>query len=243
MKIIKAKIFKQFPEITFGMSTKFKFDDTDKFNFNMSSNIGDEVERVGSNRRLFFETLGLSIENVAHQTQIHSDIIKETGYGGSVGESDAIITPRKGIGIAISAADCTTIYIYDKVEKVIAGVHSGWRGTEQKILLKTLERLKSEFDSVPENIFVFIAPSISQRRYEVGKEVAEKFDIKYSIPIGEKYLLDVSKINYDLLVKFGIPKEQIEMSNLCSFDESYIHSFRRDKNESGRAFGVIAMKE
>ncbi len=243
MKIIKAKIFEQFPEITFGMSTKFKFDDTDRFNFNMSSNIGDEVERVESNRRLFFETLGLSIENVAHQNQIHSDIIKETGYGGSVGESDAIITPRKGIGIAISAADCTTIYIYDKVEKIIAGVHSGWRGTEQKILLKTLERLKSEFDSIPENLFVFIAPSISQNNYEVGKEVAEKFDLQYSIPFEEKYLLDVSKINYDMLVKFGIPKEQIEISELCSFDENYIHSFRRDKNESGRAFGVIAIKE
>lgn len=243
MKIIIAKIFEQFPEIIFGISTKFKLDNTDRFNFNMSSKIGDEVERVESNRRLFFETLGLSIENVAHQNQIHSNIIKETGYGGNVGESDAIITPRKGIGIAISAADCTTIYIYDKVEKVIAGVHSGWRGTEKKILLKALERLNTEFDSIPENLFVFIAPSISQNNYEVGKEVSEKFDGIYSIPIGDKYLLDVSKINFDMLVKFGIPKEQIEVSELCSFDESYIHSFRRDKSESGRAFGVIALKE
>jgi len=243
MKIIKAKIFDQFPEITFGMSTKFKFDDKDKFHFNMSSNIGDEVERVISNRRLFFETLGLSIENVAYQNQIHSDIIKETGYGGSVGESDAIITPRKGIGIAISAADCSTIYLYDKVERLIAGVHSGWRGTEKKILLKTLERLDSKFDSIPENIFAFIAPAISQKNYEVGKEVAENFDEQYSKPSGNKFLLDVSKINYDMLIKFGVPKAQIEMSELCSFDKSYIHSFRRDKSESGRAFGVIAIKE
>jgi len=243
MRIIKSKIFEQFPEITFGMSTKFKFDNMDKFNFNMSFNIGDENERVESNRRLFFESLGLEIENVAHQKQIHSDIIKETGYGGSVGESDAIITPRKGIGIAVSAADCTTIYLYDKVEKVIAGVHSGWRGTEKKILSKTLNRLKNEFDCEPENLFVFIAPSISQKRYEVGKEVAEKFNTEYSIPFREKYLLDVSRINYDMLVKFGIPKEQIEMSDLCSYDENYIHSFRRDKSESGRAFGVIVIKE
>ncbi|MCF6269448.1 MAG: peptidoglycan editing factor PgeF [Melioribacteraceae bacterium] len=243
MKIIKAKIFKQFPEITFGMSTKFKFDNRDKFNFNMSLNIGDELERVESNRKLFFEILGLSIENVAYQNQIHSDIIKETGYGGNVGESDAIITPRKGVGIAISTADCVSIYIYDKTEKVIAGIHSGWRGTEKKILQKTLDRLNSEFDSEPENLFVYIAPSISQNNYEVGKEVAEKFDIKYSIPIGEKYLLNVSKINYDMLIDFGIPKEQIEVSELCSFDESYLHSFRRNKNESGRAFGLIAIKE
>lgn len=243
MKIVTSNLFNKFPEITFGMSTKFKLDKTDKFNFNMSLNVGDEIERVEANRKLFFESLGLVNENVAYQYQIHSDIIKETGYGGNVGDSDAIITPRKGIGIAITTADCTPIFIYDKIEKVIAGVHSGWRGTEKKILLKTLERLNTEFDSNPENLYVFIAPSISQKNYEVGREVAEKFDAKYSIPVGEKFLLNVSKINYDMLVKFGIPKEQIEKSELCSFDENYIHSFRRDKSESGRAFGVIALKE
>ena len=243
MKIIRSKLFDIFPEITFGMSTKFNFDKTDKFNFNMSFSLGDEVERVESNRRLFFETLGLQIENVAYQNQVHSDIIKSTGYGGSVGDSDAIITPRRGIGLAISVADCTTLYIYDKVEKVIAGVHSGWRGTEKGIVKKTLERLQFEFDSLPQNLFVFIAPSISQKNYEVRKEVAEKFNAEYLISNGNKYLLDVALINYDMLVKFGIPKEQIEKSNLCSFDEEYIHSYRRDKTLSGRAFGVIAIKE
>lgn len=54
MKIIRSKIFEQFPDISFGMSTKFKFDDTDRLNFNMSFHIGDEVERVESNRKLFF---------------------------------------------------------------------------------------------------------------------------------------------------------------------------------------------
>jgi len=243
MKIIRAKIFEQFPEITFGMSTKLPLDNADKFNFNMSFAIGDEIERVEANRRLFYESLGLKSENVAFQNQIHSDIIKETGYGGSVGDSDAIITPRKGIGIAISMADCVGIFIYDKVEKVIAGIHSGWRGTEQKILVKTLNQLRNEFDCEPENLFVYIAPSISQKNYEVGIEVAEKFDSKYLHPKNEKYLLDVAQINYDMLVDFGVPKSQIEKSHLCSFDEEYIHSFRRDKDKSGRAFGVIAIKE
>jgi len=243
MKTIKSKMFEQFPEITFGMSTKFKIDAKDKFNFNMSFAINDEIERVESNRHLFFESLGLKKEDVACQNQIHSDIIKTTGYGGSVGDSDAIITPRKGIGLAIAMADCVGIFIYDKVEKVISGVHSGWRGTKQEILTKTLLLLKEDFDSSPENLFVYIAPSISQNNYEVGKDVAEQFDPKYLIPKGEKYLLNVSRINYDMLVNFGVPKSQIEYSKLCSFDETYIHSFRRDKSESGRAFGVIALKD
>ena len=54
MKIIKSKIFKQFPEIIFGMSTKFKIDTNDKYNFNMSFSINDENERVESNRAFFF---------------------------------------------------------------------------------------------------------------------------------------------------------------------------------------------
>ncbi len=240
MKIIRAKIFEQFPEITFGISTKFKIDKNDIFNFNMSFAIGDETERVESNRQLFFESLGLQSENVAYQNQIHSDIIKATGYGGSVGDSDAIITPRKGIGLAISMADCVGVFIYDNVEKVIAGIHSGWRGTKQQIVKKTVMQLKEKFDSEPENLFVYIAPSISQKNYEVGKEVAEQFDSKYLIPSEEKLLLDVAKANYDMLIDFGIPKLQIEKSELCSYDESYIHSFRRDKSESGRAFGVIS---
>ncbi len=243
MKIIKAKIFEQFPEIKFGISTKFKIDKNDIFNFNMSFSINDDVERVESNRRLFFESLRLQSENVAHQNQIYSDIIKATGYGGSVGDSDAIITPRKGIGIAISMADCVGVFIYDKVEKIVVGIHSGWRGTKQQIVKKTLLKLEEEFDSEPENLFVYIAPSISQSNYEVGAEVAEQFDSKYIISSGEKFLLDVSKANYDMLIDFGIPKSQIEKSDLCSYDEKYIHSFRRDKNMSGRAFGVIAIKE
>ena len=56
-------------------------------------------------------------------------------------------------------------------------------------------------------------------------------------------MLDVAQINYDMLIDFGIPKLQIEKSTLCSYDEAYIHSFRRDKSESGRAFGVIAITE
>jgi len=243
MKIIKSKIFEQFPEIAFGMSTKFKVDKNDRFNFNMSLAIGDDDARVESNRRLFYETLGLRLENIAYQNQIHSDIIKAAGYGGSVGDSDAIITPRKGIGIAISMADCVGIFIYDKVERVIAGVHSGWRGTKQEILKKTLLQLQTEFDSESENLFAYIAPSISQNNYEVGSEVAEQFDEKYFTPKREKFLLDVSQINYDMLIDFGIPKSQIEKSNLCSYNENYIHSFRRDKTKSGRAFGVIAIKE
>jgi len=91
---------------------------------------------------------------------------------------------------------------------------------------------------------VYIGPSISQRNYEVGVEVAQLFDPKYSIKKGNKFLLDVRKVNYDMLINFGIPQNQIEVSDLCTFEaKDLLHSYRRDGNKSGRCYGVIAFKE
>jgi hypothetical protein len=80
--------------------------------------------------------------------------------------------------------------------------------------------------------------------YEVGNEVAELFDSKYLIQSGNKFLLDVSSANYDMLINEGIPPYQIQKSSLCSFEYSEVfHSYRRDGKISGRALGLIAMKE
>ena len=91
---------------------------------------------------------------------------------------------------------------------------------------------------------VFVGPSISQMNYEVGKDVAVLFDQKYLKLENGKIYLDVSGANVDMLLEFGIPKEQIEVSNLCSFAEKdLLHSYRRDGKQSGRSFGVIALKD
>ena len=127
--------------------------------------------------------------------------------------------------------------------KVIAGIHSGWRGTSLKILEKTLLKLKSDYKADPREIIAYLGPSISQKNYEVGNEVAQYFDKEYLEPKGEKFLLDVSKINYDILRKFEVRKENIQLSTLCSFGwNSLFHSYRRDGKLSGRTLGVLAMK-
>ncbi len=129
------------------------------------------------------------------------------------------------------------------MKKIIAGVHSGWRGTEKKILLKTLDKLKT-FGSLPENLVAYIGPSISKNVYEVGKEVAEFFDEKYLEQKGEKFLLDVAGVNFDILLNGGIKENNIQLSSLCTFAmKDVLHSFRRDGNKSGRSYAVIALRE
>ena len=243
MKIIQSELFNSVPEITFGLSTRSNPTSDDPLGFNLSFSVGDDEERVRKNQEQFYNELGLTTEQVAYHYQVHGDTIKVVDKAGFVGESDALVTTKKRLGLALTTADCTLIFIYDKSNRVIAGVHSDWRGTAKNILGKTIEFLGKEFNSNPKNILVYIAPSIFQKNYEVGREVAEQFESKYKKEHGNKFLLDVSAVNYDLLIGYGIPKAQIEKSSLCSFESQFLHSYRRDGDKSGRALGVIVMKE
>jgi len=243
MKIIKSKSFESLPNIGFGFSPKLAYERTAPFYFNLSLTVGDDEKIVKENRELFFNELGLTTSQIAFQKQIHSDIITIVDCPGIVGESDALITTKTNIGLAISAADCTPIFIFDSTKQIVAGIHSGWRGTQKQIVLKTLLKLQNEFGSLTNDLFVYVGPSISQKHYEVGSEVAELFKPEYvSNHNGKKYL-DVLSANVDMIEEFGVPINQIEISPYCSYiEKNLLHSYRRDGKTSGRHLGVIFLK-
>lgn len=243
MAIIKAQIFNRFPEIAFGFSTRIGGDCEAPYFFNMSKSVGDDEKTVEKNRELFFNKLGLNPGSVTLQKQNHTDIITYVNKAGTIGESDAMFTDKAGLGLAASSADCALIFIYDPERRVIAAVHSGWRGTEQRIVEKTIKTLKEQCKSSAKNLAAYIAPSISFENYEVGSEFSEKFDRKYLHPFGGKYLLDVAGANFDMLIAEGLQEENIQKSELCSYAlKNLLHSYRREGAKSGRALGIIAIK-
>ena len=212
--------------------------------FNLSYSVGDKKENIKQNRKLFFSELGLNEKMVAFQKQVHGDFIREVERAGMSGESDGLITLSKNLALAISSADCSAIFIYDPVKKIIAAVHSGWRSKEKKILQKTLLRLKEKFNSKASDMVCYIGPSVSQKNYEVGNEVAQKFDKEFVVKIKDKFFLDVAGANYKMLVDEGVKFQNIQLSKLCSFEySSLLHSYRRDGQNSGRSLGIIMMKE
>jgi len=244
MLIIRAGIFRKYSELIFGFSTKIGLNRAAPYHFNMSLAVNDSKANVESNRKFFFRKLGLNGTSVASQRQIHGDNVALINGGNYCSDSDAMITHKPNLGLAISSADCPAIFLYDPINRGIAAVHSGWRGTKKKILLKTLSMLVKDFNSKPIDIMAYIAPSISQKNYEVGEEVASLFDNNYRISKGEKYLLDLQRINKDIMLEFGLHEKNIQVSSLCSYElKDLLHSYRRDGEKSGRAFGVIALKE
>jgi YfiH family protein len=243
MLIIKPFIFNQFPEITFGFSTRIGSSMKPPYYFNLSFSVGDDKTIVDANRSNFLNALGLNEKMVSYQKQVHEDKINFVDTYGNCGESDALITQKINLGLAISSADCPAIFIYDPMKKVIAAVHSGWKGTEKEILRKTIKRLSNEFSCSSSDLICYIGPSISQKNYEVGEEVAKMFDEQFILTKKDKYYLDLAGANLSMLLNEGVKKINIQVSKLCSYEYSdLLHSYRRDGVISGRAIGVIALK-
>ncbi len=243
MIIIKSLLLSRFKEIAFGFSTKIDSNMNAPFNFNLSQSVGDDSNIVDGNRKKFFNQLGFESSDVAFQKQVHGDKITVIEKSGLCGESDAMITKVSGIALAISTADCTPIFLFDKKQKIIAGIHSGWRSTVKKITSKTIQLLINDFNVDPLDLYAYIGPSISQMNYEVGNEVAEQFDSKYIVLKSHRLYLDVAECNYEMLIEDGIPLENIQLSNLCSYQQSnLLHSYRREGLRSGRALGLIYLR-
>ena len=160
-------------------------------------------------------------------------------------EADALVTDLPGVVLTILTADCVPILLYDPVRKVIGAVHAGWRGTQARIVVKTVETMQTHCGSDPHNLIVGIGPAIGGCCYEVGAKVARQF-AEYQdalIPKGnEKYQLDTKRINARQLIALGIPSSQIEISPVCTMcDHERFFSYRANQTD-GRFMSGIMLK-
>ena len=147
IKIIRSSLFEKYPEIIFGFSTKPGGLSPEPFCMNLSNSVGDDPENVKENRKLFFSKLGVNENNVTFQKQIHSSIINYSSKPCHFDGCDAIYTDVKHNFLAVGVADCIPVFLYDPERKVIAGIHSGWLGTKEKILTKTIYELIKKFNT------------------------------------------------------------------------------------------------
>ena len=56
------------------------------------------------------------------------------------------------------------------------------------------------------------------------------------------YYLDLNKFIKVDLVKKGVESNKIKIDNSCTFGDSTLHSYRRDKESSGRMLSCIVVK-
>lgn len=188
----------------------------------------------------------------SHTTNIR--IIREDNLDSDLNDIDAVITNLKGIALVTSSADCQNILIYDNKKEVIANVHSGWKGTLNKILRKTINLMIDTYGSDPKDLVVCIEPSILKCCFEVDSDVVDMFrkefkDIEDTISLGDikdgkqKYYIDTVEINRRELIDLRVPKDNIIISDICTKCSSdKYHSYRAHGMDSGRNVSLIVMK-
>lgn len=169
---------------------------------------------------------------------------------------DGLITNKNKLILASTSADCISLLFFDPVKEVIANVHSGWKGTLQRISVKTVEKMVNEFNCNPEDIIVCICPSIRKCHFEVEKNVKDMFEKEFQ-DLGEenlkeiieekvldkKWNIDTVFINEIILEREGIKKENIVDSKICTMcNPGILHSYRVERENYGLNTALIELK-
>ncbi|MBU3135611.1 peptidoglycan editing factor PgeF [Clostridium gasigenes] len=245
MKKIKAnnlKVNKDFLEIDLeGIKIVFSTAEMDR-SFNRHNELG--VVNLESIRDDF------KVDSVKYLQQIHSDkayIYNKYYKNIKDEEGDAIITVEKNVAVGVFTADCVPIIIVNEEKKVVAAVHSGWKGTFNSIVVNTINKMKEEYKINISNTKVYIGPHIRQCCYEVSEELKEKFIKNTRVEEGKLFKgrnLSMEEFILNDLRTSGIKENNIFSLDLCTHCEKSIklYSYRSTNGIYGRLFSFVYIK-
>lgn len=251
----------EFPEIKHMYVLK-----NENLSFKRNDETPEAIENLRNNYDVVCRLEGMDSNRVIRPTQKHTDCIKTVNesifkngpviYLDELDNVDGVITDKENIVLSTTNADCLLLLFYDPIKKVIANIHSGWKGTFQKISLKAVKEMQEVYGSNPSDLLCFMTPCIRNCCFEVREDVKtmceEKFaytnKLDYFIKdIGfvdgeKKYTIDNAAINYFLLEEAGVKKENIFDSNICSLcEKDQIHSRRAEGPEYGVGTVLISL--
>jgi len=226
--------------------------------FNFNSKIVSK-NMISKQYEIIQEKTNYKFTKIIKPNQNHTNIVKKvdlTNINDNFDNVDGLITNIKGVALVTSLADCQGIFLYDPKNNVIGNIHSGWKGTLNRIIINGIKLMISEYNSNIDDIKIYFCPSILKCCFEVEEEVKNKFlnnfsDIKIENYIikgnikdkKQKYMIDTVSINIELIKKIGILEKNIFTSKLCTKCNSDIfYSHRADKSNDGRNIALIAIK-
>lgn len=189
--------------------------------------------------------------------------ILQRGEESILPEGDGIISDDSLQALWVASADCTPVLIGDLVTGKVAALHSGWRGTAQKIAPEAINKFLASGSSL-ENLRIALGPAIAGEVYQVNEEVA--LQVASSVfkengkdseilaelaqlahapilpdPIPGKLRLDVRQIITLQLEQLGIDKEQIALAPYCTYQQpEHFFSYRRTQLKQVQWSGIVS---
>lgn len=228
---------------------------------NLSFTRGDDPEAVQENYGRMARALGVEKERMVMAWQTHTTVVRtvtEADAGKGIlkdrdyRDVDGLITNIPGMTLVTLYADCVPLYFVDTKNRAIGLSHSGWRGTVRRMGLATLDAMKREYGTRPEDVICAIGPSICRDCYEVGEEVIGEFREEFA---GEsqrplfyrkengKYQLDLWEANRRILIEAGVPEKNISVTDICTHcNPKLLFSHRTSPDKRGNLGAFLCLK-
>ncbi len=197
-----------------------------------------EPEAVLSRRRQFAEEVGFDLGSAVYAVQVHGAQVATFRRAGpqrgahSVLQTDALATEVPGQALLTYHADCFPLLFFDASRGVVAAAHAGWRGALAGIAAETVRTLRGTFGTRPDELHVLIGPGICRRCYEVGADLAGRFEERFGCPEryldpdGERPHLDLAALAQLQLEENGVPGERVLNAGWCTREDPRWFSHR-----------------
>jgi len=174
--------------------------------------------------------------------QVHGHAVHLPNKGDSphlTCDADAVVLRDRHQVTRVITADCVPILLAATDGSAVAAVHAGWRGLLSGVVNEAVDALAARFVAA-------IGPCIGVKRFEVGEEVAERFDARFvRRDLGSRPHVDLRAATHALLHRLGA--QAIDTTDCCTADnEDAFYSYRRDVTRrqlesTGRMSSVIGL--
>ena len=189
----------------------------------------DDAENVERNRQLLCEAVDADPERLTLNRQVHGTTVRRARPGERGELADGLWSDEPGIPMLAMTADCLPVALARTDGEPALGVlHVGWRGLCDGVV-------GAGVDAVGDRLTAAIGPGIGPCCYEVGPEVATRFDAD----LVDDGRLDLWTATERALRDAGVGAiERTDLCTACHPDLFFSH--RRDAGVTGRQ-GVIAL--
>lgn len=148
--------------------------------------------------------------------------------------ADALITKEKGIFIYQKFADCIPFTVFDKKQNILVFSHLGLQSVIQNLHIDIINELVSSYNCQLDNLKCYLGPSIKKESYL--KKIEDKIILKQWGNFLEKkdndlYSIDMQGYVVHCLTEMDINKENIEVSEIDTYEDKRYFSHYRSKND------------
>ncbi len=194
----------------------------------------------------------LGLDGIAYAEQVHGCEVKRVDAPGYAGRCDALLTDTPGLGVMAVSADCPAVLLAEERGRCVGVAHASWRGTVAGVTGELCSAMAREFGAGPGELIAAIAPSAGPCCYQVGPEVrdaalaglggqAERFFLPDEV--ADRWRFDLWAANIAQLRAFGLPRERVYPSGVCTICSGEEFCSHRVQGESaGRFAAVIARR-